>query len=231
MRKSLLFLAMFCGAMSALAQGPASVIKPEEITMAEISECLDILGIKPFRFDVSEIITGTGYNVRFYIDEYKDGKLTGENKHYLGLGTLSTPIPTDSDERAAMAKAMPKPVSDTDTVYYYDKVAVIVKMPTEGDNKFGVKLDIYGKMSIGFPPLYFDKRDSLTPFYRVMPFENMAYDADKGKIPLVAVGESWYDTEYDLMRYCTDPFTPDMSNSAFKYSPQIYVLGLEFVKD
>lgn len=234
MKRVLLFFAVFCGVVSAYAQGPAS-IKLEDVTEHEVVSSFKLLGIIPLRFDLSGILKGSGYNVRFYVDEYKDGELAVENKYYLGLGSLCAPIPADPAECAVLGGVMRKPVSDADTVYYWDRLAIVVKLPTGGDNKASAELNVCDRKLDFVFPLDFGKKAKKKgrnrAFYSVSPFVDLAFSADSHKIPLVAVGESWYDKEYDTFRYCTGAFTSDMSNSAFKYSPHIYVLGLEFVDD
>ena len=207
----------------------AQAFKPVKPDFDAYISLLEADGYNVQSYDISALSDST-YSVLFLVREYENGKMIhdGHERFIYELRTRNM-LSRFSDEEKAKVK--PEDMDDAAKGIVNLGQKVNIGLAPHNDSTLRVSLEI---PNIGSTYQYLSMRSQTDPKngqivrrYQTRPFTAPDFRTDSF-IPLMFVGSVWYDTNFEIFRFCGDNIiTPDLSSEIVSHVPHFYVIGVE----
>ena len=234
MKRLILFtmlVALCATAMGRNANKTKLAVSQQELVASDLTNMLNMLGIRTLRFDVSPF-ADRGYSLSVYVDQIDStGRKRLERFNFVSMRLLFEPFTEEARQdfrkryglrRKAMSAGQTEYL--TLMILHQDSIA---RLGIGMDGETGPLLRLKG-VKLPVRPCKTDSQPS--HLYDLRPFKTEELHADtKGRyeIPLVYFASFWYDAKYGIYRSCgASRIDPEMSDEIVGMSPHKLVIGI-----
>ncbi|HTO34616.1 MAG TPA: DUF5041 domain-containing protein [Gelidibacter sp.] len=207
-------------------------IKSKNVELDDLIVLLGASGYELFNFDVTQMLNKR-YDIVFIKKEFLAGKeIESSNITMLPNKTLLTDFP-ESERQKLIDEGRVIDIK-AQAIAHLKKFSFGF-YPSSNDSIKTMQLNVPGfivKNRIQFKMKGFSVKDldKLFYSYHTRPFKINAFKEDEF-IPLLLLGSSWHDKQFDVYRFCGErEIEPDMTSEILKDVPHHYILGVKFVK-
>ena len=207
-------------------------IKSKNVELDDLITLLGASGYELFNFDVTEMLNER-YDIVFVKKEFSAGKeIESSTLTMVSNKRILTELPESRWQEIIDEGRVIDP--KTQAIAHVEKFTFGF-YPSSNDSTKTMQLRVpgfvtYGRITFKLRGLPTKDSDKLVFFYHTRPFKLSVFKEDEF-IPLILLGSSWYDEQFDVFRFCGESeIEPDMSSEILKDVPHHYIVGVKFVK-
>lgn len=211
----------------------AQEIKRIDPSFDDFLPILKSVGYEMFSFDISSLGNST-YNIAFITREYADGVLVHDSSQ-----DDFQYIVTNRDMLSILPEEQQKEVLEKNLAYdaengiwkLANKITIGFVPAADSLKKYSVNIENMGSLgsTLKLKPLNAPGFNNQY-MYDIRPFKVDTIEIG-GFTPLVLIGSFWYDSKFDIVRFCGEmEFSKDLSSDTLKLVPHYYVIGIKVEK-
>lgn len=208
----------------------AQEIKRTAPSFDDFLPLLKSAGYELFSFDISSLKDNT-YSITFVTEEYVDGVLVHDSSRDDFQITVTnrkriSDFPEEDQKKILMGNSAYD--AENDIYKLARKINVGFVPASDSLKKCNITIENIASFVKDFPLKPLNAPGfGVMYMYDIRPF---AVDRIETGVftPLVLIGSFWYDSRFEIIRFCgEEEFPKDLSSETLKSSPHFYVLGIK----
>lgn len=230
--KSLKAVILSCIFAMAFTMAEAVDIKMQKATFDDYIPLLEMAGYNVYSFDIKSL-NDKSYRLAFSCREYMGDSLVSKNiilypAYYGNMRLLS------QFSKKFQDTIKPEEMYDSIRGIYKCAEKIVVGTFSENDSTTLMSVNVDKMASFSFSLNLKSINNPVSGqtmyFYKTRPFIVGECRTDEF-IPLVFYGSSWFDSKYNVIRFCGESeLNPDMSDQIIKDVPHSFVLGFSITE-